>query len=595
MSAPLDLAGLARERMAREATKKRARDEQVSPPPSRKAPRLESSTVTFDSGAKLVSLSSVVDSQQRSRKSAVANAANARLRTANVSLPTRPSTESTALPDSASRPPGSLAFPTGVVKKTWALGHPRDGSDIKLEEVLEPTTLRTAVLSAFQWNPTWLLAKLRRSQTKCIFVMQAKTFEEREQIAEAQVDNSSWLRFVFPSMENGVNCMHSKLMLLFHPEKLRVAVPTANLLDFDWGETGVMENSVWLIDLPRLPKERKMEERELTAFGKELMYFMRKAGYPQDVLDGIPSFEFAGTAGVAFVHTVGGMSYGGEAQRTGLPGLARAVRDLDLISKDTEIDFAASSIGSLNDEYLSHFHAAVSGENMVARASSATAAAKASFFTAKKASPSDHSIRDKIRIYFPTKETVQDSTAGAAGTICLNRKWFESMTFPRRCFRDYISMRPGLLSHNKILYARGRRKETSVSVNKERGRGNGSGEDSETEDEGEASAAPSAGKAGAAAERAGGQVAWAYVGSSNMSESAWGKLVYDKKAKEWKVTCRNWECGVLIPVLTGKEANTQRQDGLADMSVFDGLVKPPFMIPGVEYDGREPWYFQEQH
>nr|OQO15934.1 hypothetical protein B0A51_17120 [Rachicladosporium sp. CCFEE 5018] len=589
MSAPLDLAELARERMAREATKKRARDEPVSPPPSRKTPKLESSTITFDSGARLVSLSSVVDSQQRSRKSAVANAANARLRTANVSLPTPPSTESTALPDSASRPSGSLAFPKGVVRKTWALGHPRDGTDIKLEEVLEPLTLRTAVLSAFQWDPTWLLAKLRRSQTKCIFVMQAKTFEEREQIAEAQVENSSWLRFVFPSMENGVNCMHSKLMLLFHPEKLRIAVPTANLLDFDWGETGVMENSVWLIDLPRLPEGRKIEEKELTEFGKELMFFMRKAGYPQDVLDGVSGFDFAGTAGVAFVHTVGGMSYGADAERTGLPGLARAVRNLDLVARDIEIEFAASSIGSLNGEYLSHFHAAVSGEDMIARASSAASAAKANFFTAKKSSPSDHSIRDKIRIYFPTKETVQDSTAGAAGTICLNRKWFESMAFPRRCFRDYISMRPGLLSHNKILYARGRRKAASISPAQD------TQEDSETEDEGETSAAPSAGKADAAAERASGQVAWAYVGSSNMSESAWGKLVYDKKAKEWKVTCRNWECGVLMPVLTGREANWDSTNDLADMSVFDGVVKPPFMIPGVEYDGREPWYFQEKH
>nr|OQO17799.1 hypothetical protein B0A51_14875 [Rachicladosporium sp. CCFEE 5018] len=589
MSAPLDLAELARERIAREATKKRARDEAVSPPPSRKTPKLASSTITFDSGARLVSLSSVVDSQQRSRKSAVANAANARLRTVKVSLPTPPSTESTALPDSASRPPGSLAFPKGVVRKTWALGHPRDGTDIKLEEVLEPPTLRTAALSAFQWDPTWLLAKLRRSQTKCIFVMQAKTFEEREQIAEAQVDNSSWLRFVFPSMENGVNCMHSKLMLLFHPEKLRIAVPTANLLDFDWGETGVMENSVWLIDLPRLPEGRKIEEKELTEFGKELMFFMRKAGYPQDVLDGVSGFDFAGTAGVAFVHTVGGMSYGADAERTGLPDLARAVRNLDLVARDIEIDFAASSIGSLNDEYLSHFHAAVSGEDMIARASSAASAAKANFFTAKKSLPSDHSIRDKIRIYFPTKETVQDSTAGAAGTICLNRKWFESMAFPRRCFRDYISMRPGLLSHNKILYARGRRKAASISPAQD------TQEDSETEDEGEKSAAPGAGKADAAAERASGQVAWAYVGSSNMSESAWGKLVYDKKAKEWKVTCRNWECGVLIPVLTGKEANWDSTNDLADMSVFDGVVKPPFMIPGVEYDGREPWYFQEKH
>ncbi|KAK6439983.1 hypothetical protein LTR95_003791 [Oleoguttula sp. CCFEE 5521] len=571
MSVPLDLAGMARERMQREATRKRARDEPVSPPPSRKAPKLESSTVTFDSGARLVSLSSVVDSQQRSRKSAAGNAANAHLRTSNPSLPTPPSTENTELP---ALPQGSLVYPNGIVKKTWALGHPRDGSDIKLEEVLEPLTLHTAVLSAFQWDPTWLLAKLRRSQTKCIFVMQAKTLEEREQIAEAQVDNSSWL---------------SKLMLLFHPEKLRIAVPTANLLDFDWSETGVMENSVWLVDLPRLPDGRKVEERELTGFGKELMFFMRKAGYPLDVLDGILGFDFAGTDGVAFVHTVGGMSYGEDAEHTGLPGLARAVRSLDLVAKDVEIDFAASSIGSLNDEYLAHFHAAVSGEDMIARASSTATAAKASFFTAKKPSPKDHSIRDKIRIYFPTKETVQYSTARAAGTICLNRKWFESMTFPRRCFRDYISMRPGLLSHNKILYARGRRALAITSANEE------TAEDSETEDEGEASAAPSAGKADAAAKCAGGQVAWAYVGSSNMSESAWGKLVYDKKAKEWKVTCRNWECGVLIPVLTGKEASVQPTDGLADMSVFDDVIKPPFMIPGVEYEGREPWYFQEKH
>jgi len=36
--------------------------------------------------------------------------------------------------------------------------------------------------------------------------------------------------------------MHSKLMLLFHPEYLRVVVPTANLTNYDWGETGVMEN-----------------------------------------------------------------------------------------------------------------------------------------------------------------------------------------------------------------------------------------------------------------------------------------------------------------------------------------------------------------
>jgi Tyrosyl-DNA phosphodiesterase len=36
--------------------------------------------------------------------------------------------------------------------------------------------------------------------------------------------------------------MHSKLMLLFHAEYLRIAVPSANLVRYDWGEIGVIEN-----------------------------------------------------------------------------------------------------------------------------------------------------------------------------------------------------------------------------------------------------------------------------------------------------------------------------------------------------------------
>jgi hypothetical protein len=49
------------------------------------------------------------------------------------------------------------------------------------------------------------------------------------------------IKFVFPAM-NGPGAMHSKLQLLKYPDYLRVVVPTANLVPYDWGETGVMEN-----------------------------------------------------------------------------------------------------------------------------------------------------------------------------------------------------------------------------------------------------------------------------------------------------------------------------------------------------------------
>jgi hypothetical protein len=51
------------------------------------------------------------------------------------------------------------------------------------------------------------------------------------------------IRFCFPSMAGQIYCMHSKLQLLSHPTHIRIVVPSANLVPYDWGEDGgVMEN-----------------------------------------------------------------------------------------------------------------------------------------------------------------------------------------------------------------------------------------------------------------------------------------------------------------------------------------------------------------
>lgn len=59
---------------------------------------------------------------------------------------------------------------------------------------------------------------------------------------ESETQTMRNLRLCFPPMPGQVNCMHSKLMLLFRAQYLRVVVPTANLIPYDWGEVGVMEN-----------------------------------------------------------------------------------------------------------------------------------------------------------------------------------------------------------------------------------------------------------------------------------------------------------------------------------------------------------------
>lgn len=49
------------------------------------------------------------------------------------------------------------------------------------------------------------------------------------------------IKFSFPPM-HGPGAMHSKLMVLRYASHLRIVVPTGNLVPYDWGETGTMEN-----------------------------------------------------------------------------------------------------------------------------------------------------------------------------------------------------------------------------------------------------------------------------------------------------------------------------------------------------------------
>lgn len=56
-------------------------------------------------------------------------------------------------------------------------------------------------------------------------------------------------------MEHGASCMHSKLQLLKFPTHIRIVIPTGNLVPYDWGETGVMENVSVLGNYDRKPTD----------------------------------------------------------------------------------------------------------------------------------------------------------------------------------------------------------------------------------------------------------------------------------------------------------------------------------------------------
>ncbi|EFQ28660.1 ubiquitin interaction domain-containing protein [Colletotrichum graminicola M1.001] len=411
----------------------------------------------------------------------------------------------------AARDVPQLPFPKGAFKRTWALGYPRTGEDIKIEEILQKDKLQLAVLSSFQWDEEWLLSKVDVRQTRLLLVAYANN--EAEKAAIRANAPTGLVRFCFPPMYGGY--MHSKLQILKYEGYLRIVIPSGNLVPYDWGETGVLENMVFLIDLPKLESTQQAAPPAETLFGTELRRFLRALGLDEKLVKSLDSYDFTETSRYGFVHSIAGSHANDSWQHTGQStrgycGLGSTVRSLGLATEDAvDIDYVASSLGSLNDASLKAIYYACQGDSGMKEYDARkpkparSKAAKAGLDGSRPVFNEPLQLQRHFRIYFPTEHTVSSSRGGrsSAGTICFQEKWWKSSTFPRELLRDCQSVRSGLLLHTKAIFVQARD-----------------------------------------------GAAWAYMGSANLSESAWGRLVKERDSGAPKLTCRNWECGVLVAV-----------------------------------------------
>ncbi|KAJ4370279.1 hypothetical protein N0V86_009016 [Didymella sp. IMI 355093] len=429
-----------------------------------------------------------------------------------------------------------LTYPRGTIKRTFATKFSRT-DDITVDELLQASAIKIAVISSFQWDAEWLSRKLSHTKIKQHWIMNARDAETqarwRRELADCGIPN---LRIYFPPMNTAVGNAHSKYMLLVGENKLRIVVSTANMEPEYWGEVknnwqpGVLENSVFLIDLPRRADGLVGSVVELTAFGRELVHFLQAQQLDPLIVKGVLKFDFSQTGHLAFVHCIATPS-DTETHPTGLPGLARAVQDLRLHDvRSIDLDYTASSLGAVDETFLQRIYSAAQG---------------LPYSTTSKTA----SFHQNLRIYYPTEDTIKSSIGGpdCAGIISLRKAHYNSPVFPVEVLRDYLSTRKGMLSHNKLLFARGRHVD-------------------------------------------GKPFAWVYVGSANVSESAWGAQKVLKSGKLGKLTMRNWECGVVVPVPNERLEHLQLEEGeVPPMSVFEGTIEVPFQYPGKPYDGRKPW------
>ncbi|KAL7919252.1 tyrosyl-DNA phosphodiesterase domain-containing protein [Trichoderma austrokoningii] len=450
----------------------------------------------------------------------------------------------------------SVPFANPTVKRTWARGTPRRGDEITIEEVFQKDQLELAVLSSFQWDEEWMLSKLDYKRTKIMLLAFARD-EAQKTLMQSNVPAN--IRFCFPPM-HGVGAMHSKLQLLKYPGHLRIVIPTGNLVPYDWGETGVMENMVFLIDLPRLEDyavstlANAARSHAPTRFYTELVYFLQATGVGEKMVASLANYDFSRTADIALVYTIPGSHSAKSAERVGYVGLATSVADLGLATSDpVDVDLVCASLGSLNQQLVRAIYNACRGDDGIASTSSRPSAKQSTTTVTSQ----EQLLRERFRIYFPTDRTVSASRGGrnAGGTICVQAKWWRSASFPRELVRDVIS-RDRLLMHSKMIFVRRR-----------------------------------AGDAGQSPRQSAG---WAYVGSANLSESAWGRMSRERSTGAMKLTCRNWECGVIIPVPESQSPAVDKTAPSADddMSLFAGTVPVPMQVPGPVYGSSDqPWLY----
>ncbi|KAL2257244.1 hypothetical protein VTK26DRAFT_448 [Humicola hyalothermophila] len=520
------------ERLARLSKRKASELGEASSPRHSQRPKIASTAESSPSVQSTALLNTFDDVEKGQRASSSSSSSSS-------------SESQTAKPSNPPRTTTKIPFPHGVVKKTWAWGQRRLGDDIKIEEVLQKHQLQMAVLSSFQWDEEWLLSKIDLARTKLILIAFAADDAQKEEM-RSNVPGDR-IRFCFPPMQT-MGSMHSKLQLLKYEQYLRIVVPTGNLTSYDWGETGTMENMVFIIDLPRLETAEQRAAQEMTPFADDLFYFLRAQGLDENLVASLRNYDFSETSRYGFVHTIAGSHTAEEAwKRTGYCGLGRAVTALGLGTSDPiEMDFVCASLGAVNNNLLGALYYACQGDSGLKEYELRTAGRKGKHGPSGEGSMAV--VRTHTRVYFPSRETVLQSKGGTdgAGTICFQRRWWQAESFPHQVLHDCKSVREGLVMHSKILYAHSQNSVLSSST-----------------------------------------IRFAYVGSANLSESAWGRLVKDRATGRPKLVCRNWECGVLVRV------SSDDTDG--------PLVPIPMQWPSQAFTDSDassakktPWFYQER-
>lgn len=288
-------------------------------------------------------------------------------------------------------------------------------------------------------------------------------------------------------------CSHSKILLLVYPTFLRIVITSCNMMDID---TEIGDNHWYIHDVPKLHTRSRHEP---SSFEKDLLEHMEALNTPVEFLSSIRgTFDYS-TVKVHLVTSIPGAHSGSKAQRHGLLRLRRVVNDLelDLTSKQSsgelKLEVCAASLGNLTAKWLNGFYRCALGRQSLEI-------------------ENDLEMPD-LKLFYPTIEDVQNAhmraQTAASNIGCHIRGWDKAPSSLKGIFHHYRPKDTGWLFHQKFILAYNPCNTSEAPY-------------------------------------------YVYIGSANLSQSAWGALERDKRGNEAThdtklVKISNFECGVVVP------------------------------------------------
>lgn len=324
---------------------------------------------------------------------------------------------------------------------------------------------------------------------------------------------------------------HSKVITLVYPTFLRIVITSCNMMDID---TELGDNHWYIHDMPKRTSPRQIPTSD---FEVDFLAHLKALGTPLEFIESIQGIYDYSTVKVHLVTSAPGTYSGAKAEQSGLLRLRHIIKglDLNLAQKKRQgklqLEVCTASLGNLSAKWLDGFYDCALGRKFIE-------------------TTGDPEVPRDLKLFYPTagdvRETDEEAQHGASNIGCHIRPWPQAPEAIKRLFHHYHSKDAGKLFHQKIILAY---------------------------DPLELTASPY----------------YIYIGSANLSSSAWGVLEKDKKENE--ATCdlklvrtSNFECGVLVP---GHLIKGLLEPGTGNWQ--DGIV--PFVQTASKYDLKKdkPW------